>query len=84
MPYISKYERREVEEILQAFDSLSSHTASGTLNFLITSLFLTQEMKTYEDFNRLIGILESVKLELYRRKIAPYEYTKMKENGDVY
>ncbi len=36
------------------------------------------------DFNALIGVLESAKLELYRRMIAPYEDVKMKENGDCY
>ena len=31
----------------------------------------------------MIGALESAKLELYRRSIALYEDTKIKENGDV-
>jgi hypothetical protein len=30
-----------------------------------------------------MGVLESAKLELYRRKIAPYEDDKIAENGDV-
>jgi len=32
----------------------------------------------------VIGVLESVKMELYRRKIADYEDEKCEENGDVY
>jgi len=31
-----------------------------------------------------IGALECAKLELYRRVAAPYEDTKIAENGDVY
>jgi len=38
----------------------------------------------YDDYNTLIGVLENIKLELYRRKIIPYEDIKIKENGDVY
>jgi hypothetical protein len=32
---------------------------------------------------RVIGALENCKMELYRRKIAPYEDIKIEENGDV-
>jgi hypothetical protein len=35
-------------------------------------------------YNDVIGALECCKLELYRRMVAPYENTKIKENGDVY
>lgn len=32
----------------------------------------------------ILGALEGAKLELYRRKISPYEDIKIEENGDVY
>jgi hypothetical protein len=38
----------------------------------------------YAIFNEVIGALECAKLELYRRLVAPYEDTKIAENGDVY
>jgi len=38
----------------------------------------------YSVYNRLIGVLECVKQEYYRRKIASYEDEKIIENGDVY
>ena len=37
----------------------------------------------YEDYRNFIGELESAKLEIYRRLVAPYEDKKIKENGDV-
>ena len=37
----------------------------------------------YANANKLMGVLECSKLELYRRLIAPYEDTKVNENGDV-
>ena len=33
---------------------------------------------------KVIGALECAKLELYRRIAAPYEDTKIQENGEVY
>lgn len=38
----------------------------------------------YKDYNEVIGVLECVKQELYRRLIAPYEDKKKDENGDVF
>ena len=37
----------------------------------------------YSKINAIIGILECIKLELYRRVAAPYEDVKAAENGDV-
>lgn len=67
----------------------SSPINPGELNFAITSLvckYLRQKKVTprYEDYNEVIGALESAKLELYRRMISPYEDEKKKLNGDVY
>jgi len=39
--------------------------------------------KTFTTMSQIIGVLESVKQEFYRRVVAPYEEEKIKENGDV-
>ena len=39
---------------------------------------------SYSFLNDFIGVLECVKLELYRRVATPYEEDKRQENGDVY
>lgn len=59
---------------------------AGPLNYLLTKLVLKWlgPSPNYERFNGAIGVLESMKLELYRRMVAPYEQEKMEENGDVY
>ena len=36
------------------------------------------------ELNEAIGALECATLELYRRKVAPYEDGKIAENGEVY
>ena len=63
----------------------------GTLNYIITRLcdyWCKPEAyageANYEKYNTVIGVLECVKQELYRRQIAPYEDKKCEENGDVY
>jgi hypothetical protein len=84
MPYILP----ELREKLDVTDNITVllPSSAGELNFVITRLvaeFLGPEPR-YDDFNEAIGVLESAKLELYRRLVATYEDWKMAENGDVY
>ena len=78
MPYIHQSER----DILDTIKAMSP----GQLNYLITRQVRNYlgAAYSYRDLNEVIGVLECVKLELYRRVAAPYEDKKMKENGDVY
>ncbi len=57
------------------------------MNYIITKLILKwydQEGHTYTTINDIIGCLECVKQEFYRRVAISYEEKKIKENGDVY
>jgi hypothetical protein len=63
---------------------------AGQLNYAITKL-LVDYISTrgvvglsYQSLNDALGALEGAKLEFYRRIAAPYEDTKIQENGDVY
>lgn len=79
MPYIKKYRRIHLE--------VHPPITAGELNYKITEAiksYLSGFEECYEAYNSAIGALECAKLELYRRKIAPYENKKMEENGDVY
>ena len=81
MPYI-KPELRS--SILLEPESISN---AGELNYYISTLinnFINQKGKSYAVINESIGALECAKLELYRRIAAPYEDTKIEDNGDVY
>lgn len=62
-------------------------TTPGELNFAITLIvlgYVAREGARYTSYNDALGALEGAKLELYRRRIAPYEDGKIAENGDVY
>lgn len=63
--------------------------SAGELNYAITMMvqdFLhTNYMgESYTGYNEAIGVLECVKLELYRRQVSHYEDLKKIQNGDVY
>ena len=92
MPYI-KPERRP--EVLSYSDNRTGIEVKvrdlmgpGELNFALTSIILDYieglKPMSYSKINEVIGVLECVKLEFYRRAAAPYEDIKIKENGDVY
>lgn len=80
MPYIDASTRRQIDGGVQA-------RTAGQLNYQISSLckkYLDFYGICYDHLNEVIGVLECVKQELYRRVVVPYEDKKIKENGDVY
>ena len=82
MPYIKVEDR----ERLYDADFCNIETA-GELNFAITILckeYLFNKGECYQTYNDIIGALEGCKMEMYRRKVAPCEDTKIKENSDVW
>jgi len=80
MPYIKKSKR-------QWICSGELPTNSGELNYLISLIcldYLKTKGESYQTYNDIIGALECAKLEMYSRKITPYEKKKIKENGDIF
>lgn len=84
MPYIKEQAREE----LQLYRLLPRKIATaGELNYMLTVIvkdYLKHNGESYQYFNDCLGALEGAKLELYRRRIAPYEDDKIIRNGDVY
>ena len=88
MPYISSTRRRGFTEdggVQVSWDN--PPTTPGELNFVLSQViheYLDRvETPSYRDHNDVIGVLESLKLEYYRRAVAIYEDSKMLENGDI-
>jgi hypothetical protein len=84
MPYITQDRRRILDNRLREVSDVVESV--GEANYTITKLLLGVLPKepSYTDFNAVIGVLESAKLEFYRRQVAAYEDQKRAENGDVY
>jgi len=81
MPYIKPHRR----VILNNHDD--SPQTVGEMNYLITRqllLWLKGRKESYTNYNEVIGMLECVKQEFYRRMVVPHEEKKKGENSDVY
>jgi hypothetical protein len=89
MPYIVQEKRKildpAIQNLVESFRELNDdRNFAGNLNYVITRLFSSlHPSPNYQRFNDVIGALECCKLELYRKKTAPYEDIKESENGPV-
>lgn len=92
MPYIKKERREQLDpgiielRILMDNLGLSQDQKAGILNYCISQLL--DYMKpdngwNYSVLNDTVGVVNCAGLEFYRRKVAPYEDIKIKENGDI-
>lgn len=82
MPYISQEARLVLDQYIPYF---TANIPDGHINYFITRIIdQVYGSGGYAEFNRALGVLEAVKLEFYRRRVAPYEDKKIKANGDVY
>jgi hypothetical protein len=94
MPYIRKEQREIIDPLIEALAKkinglmeLSGSYEAGLLNYVITKILIKTEFDNgvrYARINEVMGVLECVKQEIYRRKAASYEDEKAKENGDVF
>ncbi|HEV7680015.1 MAG TPA: hypothetical protein VGQ42_15740 [Candidatus Dormibacteraeota bacterium] len=95
MPYIDPERRKEMDASLidperrvTVLGPQSAPRSVGDLNYAITRL-CHRTLDTlgcpprYSDYNAVIGVLECVKQELYRRLVVPYEDECIERNGDV-
>ena len=88
MPYIKKEDRERYREalaqIVGALESIPEEDRDGHINYVVTVMLKRlYKPPKYRRYNKAIGVLECIKQELYRIMIAPYEDTKIEQNGDV-
>ena len=90
MPYIKQEERKKFDEEIDYLISLIRPESGmifndGNVNYIVTRIIDgLYSNKDYAHYNRALGVLEAIKLELYRRKIAVYEERKLEDAGEVY
>lgn len=88
MPYITQEERKEldleIDQLLEKLRKAPLEKVDGRLNYVISRLLNGVYAPSYFNYNRALGVLSAVSHEFYRRKVAPYEDTKIRENGDIY
>lgn len=88
MPYIIQDKRKTFDQHIEIVDlnwgTLFNYDP-GVGNYIITKL-IHERLGTnfnYADLNEVIGMLECVKQELYRKVAADYEDTKERINGKI-
>lgn len=87
MPYIDAELKLDLGEALdRILNRIDEATSVGELNYILTSIVkeYVSVGESYARYNAAIGALEAAKLEFYRRAVAAYEDTKIRENGDIY
>jgi hypothetical protein len=88
MPYISRSERKQYQEVLSALASIVPQDRMlrpGHMNYIVSLLIekVYGSQLRYADHNEVMGVLNCIALEFYRRKTAPYEDVKIAEEGDL-
>jgi len=87
MPYILKDRRKEINPLLVELikEVQKDETTAGDLNYAISQIIWNayDAKPGYARANSLMGVLQGVQAEFYRRKVAPYEDEKIDENGDI-
>jgi len=91
MPYIKKEQRKKYGNSIGILTSKLQNNGAcgipimGDVNYVISKILwdIFDCNPSYTLGNNFIGVLECVKQEMYRRKLAPYEDQKIKENGDI-
>jgi hypothetical protein len=87
MPYIPEENRAIFDKVVRkCIRNMPIDTSYGEMNYLLTSIlgtFIQQNGVNYSTLQSVIGLLECVKLELYRRVVSMYEEEKIDANGDV-
>ncbi len=89
MPYINRKDRQQYQDIVKSIAELIPQDRSlrpGHMNYVISLLIekvYGREMR-YADHNEVVGMLTCAAQEFYRRKTAPYEDKKIKDEGDLH
>jgi hypothetical protein len=87
MPYILQEDRPKfdslVNEIVKILQERPVENIDGDLNYIVTRIIKEVYPLRYFHINRAMGVLECIQHEFYRRVAAPYEDTKIEQNGDV-
>ena len=86
MPYIQQKIRKKYQEVLDYLNHFVKINCPGELNYILFKIilqYIKSRKECYHTYNDVIGVLECIKQELYRRFVSKYEDLKIKQNGDI-
>ena len=79
MPYIDRKDRQQLTQRLPDNAGELAYVLSQSVD-----AYLATHKVNYAKYAEVIGVLETLKLELYRRFTGPYEDGKRMHNGDAF
>ena len=92
MPYIKKKDRPQFDKLIKQIvdqfklgGKMDILGVEGNLNYVFSKTIkeLWKNHRCYAHANAIMGVLECVKQEFYRKEVIPYEEEKIKENGEI-
>ena len=88
MPYIGRKERQQYQATLNELAKMIPQdrmARPGHINYIVSLLLekVYGKQMRYADHNEVVGVITCIAQEFYRRKTAPYEDIKIKEEGDL-
>jgi hypothetical protein len=87
MPYIKQEDRPALDKIVELImNECDGDLVRGKLNYIIHKLYIEFEKKhgrKYYHMKNFEGELLMSMLEIYARRVYPYEKIKCRQNGDV-
>lgn len=82
MPYVKEEARPELDKIVAEM-AWQGIKANGDLNYILFKYCKYNVEPSYNNYKNFMGELNEAAEEIRRRILAPYEDTKIVENGDV-
>ncbi len=88
MPYIARKDRAQYQKAIDELARLvppDRMARPGHMNYIISLLIqrVYGNSMRYADHNEVVGLLNCVQQEFYRRFTAPYEDVKIEQEGDL-
>jgi hypothetical protein len=82
MPYVKQNQRPRLDRVVDTMESMAVK-ADGDLNYILYAFCKRNIKPSYNNYKNFCGELRQCATEIERRILAPYEDTKIEENGDV-
>lgn len=82
MPYIKQERRDQCDEVIYQME-VERIIADGDLNYILYKYCKNNIKPSYNSIKNYCGELRQCATEIERRLLAPYEDSKIEENGDV-
>ncbi|MFW6357458.1 MAG: DUF6899 family protein [bacterium] len=84
MPYIPQNRRSELDAHIEALADMVA--GQGELNYCfykLSTLIIERIGESYDNLSMCSSAMDHAKMEWYRKRLVPYEDTKIREHGDI-